>query len=90
MDGIAARTSRTQQAIAVLWPSFLVAIAASGLFFSAFDPHDLVPYNIDFEISPLAAYSIGFLVFWLIAGLSSYGTWYFATSNSRVIGGSEP
>ena len=51
---------RIQQAISVLWPSFLTAIIATGIFFSAFNPRDLIPFNLDIDISPLAAYSIGF------------------------------
>ena len=74
---------RSQQAIAVLWPSFVTAIIASGVFFSAFDPRDLVPFDLDIEVSPLGAYTIGFLVFWLLASLSSFGTLYFASVNCR-------
>ena len=73
----------SQQAISVLWPSFLVAILASGVFFSAFNPRDLVPFNLDVDISPVAAYSLGFFLFWLLGVLSSYGTLYFAMSNYR-------
>jgi hypothetical protein len=76
---------RIQQAISVLWPSFIVAIVATGLFFSAFNPRDLVPYNIDIDISPLAAYSVGFFIFWIIAAVSSYGTLYFTISNCRFL-----
>ncbi len=76
---------RGQQAIAVLWPSFLIAIVASGVFFSAFDPHDLVPFHLDIEVSRLAAYSIGFLLFWLLAASASFGTLYFTLSNWRVL-----
>ena len=75
----------SQQAISVLWPSFIMAIVASGLFFSAFNPRDLIPYNLDIEISPLAAYSIGFFMFWLLAMLSSLGTMYFTISNCRFL-----
>ena len=75
----------TQQAIAVLWPSFIVAIIASGVFYSAFNPKDLVPFNLDIDISPLAAYSIGFLLFWIIAIISSLGTLYFTISNCRFL-----
>jgi hypothetical protein len=75
----------SQQAISVLWPSFIMAIVASGLFFSAFNPRDLIPYNLDIEISPLAAYSIGFFLFWLLAMLSSLGTMYFTISNCRFL-----
>jgi hypothetical protein len=76
---------RGQQAISVLWPSFIVAIVASGVFFSAFNPRDLIPYNLDIEVSPLAAYSIGFFLFWLLALLSSLGTMYFTISNCRFL-----
>ena len=76
---------RSQRAISVLWPSFLVAILATGVFFSAFNPRDLVPFNLDLQISPLAAYSIGFFLFWLLGILSSYGTLYFIISNCRFL-----
>jgi hypothetical protein len=72
---------RSQRAIAVLWPSFVVAIAATGLFFSAFNPRDLVPFNLDLEVSPLAVYSIGFFIFWLFGILCGYGTLYFTLVN---------
>ena len=39
------RIPKTHTCIAVLWPSFLVAIVATGLFFSAFDPVDLFPFG---------------------------------------------
>ena len=76
---------KSQQAISVLWPSFIVAIIASGAFFSAFNPSELVPFNLDIDISPIAAYSIGFFLFWLLAFLSSFGTLYFTNSNSRFL-----
>ena len=76
---------RSQQAISVLWPSFIVAIIASGAFFSAFNPSELVPFNLDIDISPIAAYSVGFFLFWLLAFLSSFGTLYFTNSNSRFL-----
>ena len=76
---------RSQQAISVLWPSFIIAIVASGVFFSAFNPRDLVPFNLDIDISPLAAYSVGFFLFWLLAFLSSLGTLYFTMSNCRFL-----
>jgi len=72
---------KTQKCIAVLWPSFLVAIVATGLFFSAFDPDDLYPFGEQSEISRLGMYSIGFLVFWLITAISGIGTLYFAITN---------
>ena len=81
---------RAQVAIAVLWPSFVVAIAATGLFFSAFNPRDLIPFNLDIEVSPLAAYSIGFFFFWLLGILAGYGTVYFTLTNARHSGRPDP
>jgi hypothetical protein len=77
---------RSQQMISIFWPSFLAAILASGVFFSAFDPRDLLPFDLDIDISPLAAYSIGFFLFWIISAISSAGTLYFAFSNFRSPG----
>ena len=72
---------KTQKCIAVLWPSFMVAIVATGLFFSAFDPDDLFPFGEQTEVSRLGVYSIGFLLFWLVSAISGIGTLYFAITN---------
>lgn len=53
---------------AVLWLSFLLAGAATGVFFSAIDPDEL-KYCVSFpEVSRTGAYSIGFFLFWLLTG----------------------
>ncbi|MDH3560870.1 MAG: hypothetical protein OEN52_07950 [Gammaproteobacteria bacterium] len=75
------RISRLQKCIAILWPSFLTAIVATGLFFSAFDPDDLIPFGADPEVSRLGIYTIGFFLFWLITAVSGIGTLYFAITN---------
>ncbi|MDH3980554.1 MAG: hypothetical protein OEU91_08590 [Gammaproteobacteria bacterium] len=72
---------KLHKCIAVLWPSFLVAIIATGLFFSAFDPDDLFPFGKETTVSRLGIYSIGFLCFWLISSISGIGTLYFAITN---------
>ncbi len=72
---------KSQKCIAVLWPSFMVAIVATGLFFSAFDPDDLYPFGEQTEVSRLGIYSIGFLLFWLVSAISGIGTLYFAITN---------
>ena len=71
----------TQKCIAVLWPSFLVAIVATGLFFSAFDPDDLYPFGEQTDVSRMGMYTVGFLIFWLITAISGIGTLYFAITN---------
>jgi hypothetical protein len=70
-----------QKCIAVLWPSFLTAVVATGVFFSAFDPDDLFPFGADLEVSRLGVYTVGFLLFWLITAVSGIGTLYFAITN---------
>ena len=70
-----------QKIIAVLWPSFLTAAVATGIFFSAFDPDDLFPFDAGLEVSRLGVYTVGFLLFWLISAASSIGTLYFAITN---------
>lgn len=78
------RISYRQIFIATLWPSFMVAIAATGLFFSAFDPKGLYPFNIDARISTQGAYTIGFFVFWILGAVSSAITVYFTLTNCKA------
>lgn len=63
-----------RQAMLILWPSFLVAIAAEGLFFSLVDPHDLQLAGRPVELAPMAVYTIGFFVFWGFCALASFLT----------------
>ncbi len=66
---------------AVLWPSFLTAVLVTGVFFSAFNPRDLMPFDLDIDISPLGMYTVGFFFFWAITAISGIGTFYFAVTN---------
>jgi len=62
---------RMHAAMRVLWPSFLVATAAEGLFFSMMDPEDLSFFGHPLELSRLGAYTVGFFAFWAITAASS-------------------
>lgn len=56
----------TKKIIAILWLSFIMAGIATGAFFSAIDP-DILGACVSFpEISRMGAYSVGFLLFWLL------------------------
>ena len=55
----------------VLWPSFLVAAAACGIFFTVFDPRDLHVFGRPVEASRELVYTIGFFLFWAMAIASS-------------------
>lgn len=74
-----------QKCIVTLWPSFMMAIVATGLFFSAFDPSELYPYDLDIEINTMGAYTLGFFIFWALSAISSVITLYFAITNCRKI-----
>ena len=58
-------------AMTVLWPSFLSAILAEGLFFSVFDPADLMLVGGHVELPLIATYTIGFFFFWSFGALAS-------------------
>jgi len=60
-----------QRIAAVLWITFLTAGVATGAFFSAIDPLEL-KYCVSFpEVGRTAAYTIGFLLFWLLSASSA-------------------
>lgn len=66
-----------QKVICVLWPSFLTAGVTTVIFFTIFDPHDLLSYTEYAELDRLGAYSIGFFLFWLVTGASCSLSVYF-------------
>ncbi len=68
---------RSQQIIAVLWPSFLTAGVATILFFAAFDPAEFLATTRFAELSRQGAYTIGFFLFWVLTATSCALTCYF-------------
>lgn len=69
---------KPHKAIAVLWPSFLVAIVATGLFFSTFDPVEIYHSSgSGVELSALGHYTIGFFSFWLLGIVNGVLVLYF-------------
>ena len=77
-------TSVAYRVAAVLWLSFLMAGAATGAFFSVLDPMEL-KYCVPFpEVSRTAAYSIGFLLFWLLTASSSLLSVFFVYPTKDV------
>jgi len=75
-----------QRVIAVLWPSFLTSGFATGLFFTAFDPIDLMMISGQVEISRMGVYSIGFFLFWLLTAASCGLTCYFQKPCTQIKG----
>ena len=66
-----------QRIIAVLWPSFLMSGLATVLFFTAFDPAELIVNNRNLDISRTGAYTIGFFLFWMLTAGTCALTCYF-------------
>lgn len=58
----------------VLWPSFVVAGIAEGIFFTVVDPQELYLFGQPVEFSKIATYSIGFFGFWAVCAASSMMT----------------
>lgn len=67
----------------VLWPAFLVAIIAEGLFFSMVDPKELRLLGLTLAESRGAVYTVGFLLFWALLSLSGGLTWLLARETRR-------
>ena len=59
--------ARTVRILSVLWPAFIVSIVLEGLVFTVFDPMAMRWTDALGEpFSPLAVYSVGFLVIWAL------------------------
>jgi len=70
-------TPKIQRIIAVLWPSFLTAGAATILFFTAFDPQNFLVDTPYADFSRIGSYTVGFFLFWLLTASSCLLTCYF-------------
>jgi hypothetical protein len=58
----------------VLWPAFLMACVGTGVFFSLIDPMELIVLDERLQVHMLGAYTIGFLMFWVLGMFSSWLT----------------
>ena len=87
MDEKAPEIPVIQRIIAVLWPSFLTSGVATGLFFTAFDPLELIALSgSGIEITRTGAYSIGFFLFWLLTSTTCALTCYFQKPCDQIKG----
>ena len=72
----------------VLWPSFIAAGIAEIVFFTVIDPQQLFLFGQPVALSPMATYSIGFLMFWLLCAGSSLMTWFMLPADVKTALGS--
>lgn len=73
-----------QKILWVLWPSFIVAGVAEGIFFTVIDPQELYLFGEPVHFSKIATYSIGFFGFWLVCAASSLMTVFLQVSAAEV------
>jgi len=73
-----------QRLIWILWPSFIVGGIAEAVFFTLFDPTDLPVFGDTHGLSRIAAYSLGFFLFWLFAAASSALTCFLQQGSELV------
>jgi hypothetical protein len=74
----------SQRLMWVLWPAFLAAGLAEGIFFTLFDPSEMSLFGTPVEISRQAAYTLGFFVFWGLMAASSALTVFLQRSPFEV------
>jgi hypothetical protein len=75
-----------QRLLWVLWPSFIVAGVAEGLFFTVVNPQELYLFGEPVHFSTLATLSIGFLSFWAICAGSSLFTCFLQKTPGEING----
>ena len=64
----------------VLWPGFLGAVLSVGVLFSLVDPVDMPVVERVLSGNRLAAYTVGFLLFWFTTTVACVLTWSLATA----------
>lgn len=76
--------ARVRRLMWVLWPAFLVAGVAEAIFFTAFDPFDLLLFNAPLGMSRAAIYTMGFFGFWGLGVAASALTVFLERSPFEV------
>lgn len=82
-----------QKILWVLWPSFIVAGVAEGIFFTVIDPQELYLFGEPAHFSKIATYSIGFFGFWMVCAASSLLTVFLqlgAAELNKGVGSTSP
>jgi len=58
----------------ILWPAFLIAALATGLLIVVIDPQELQFGGHSIEMTNIGAYTLGFVVLWVLSAASSLTT----------------
>lgn len=70
--------------IYVLWPSFVTASLGEMVFFAFISPKELYLMGQPVYWSPMAVYTVGFLMFWALTALTSALTFFFQKPASEI------
>lgn len=73
-----------KSAIWILWPAFIVGGIAEVIFFTIFDPMEMHLFGEPIELSRVAVYSIGFVLFWAFAAASSAFTCFLQRGSEAI------
>lgn len=79
-----------RRAMFVVWPAFVVAALAEGVFFTVFDPFELHFFGAPLDWSRLGVYTMGFFGFWGLGIASSALTVFLERSAGEVNRGGPP
>jgi hypothetical protein len=83
-DPRSARERRIGRIGAIVWPSFLVASALSGLVFSVVDPAAVRGFgNRPLGWTDNSVYTLGFFVFWVACAAASAASQWLASDPPR-------
>jgi len=66
----------------VLWPAFMGAAITVGILFSLIDPVQIEWVQVHLNNSCEAAYTAGFILFWIIYTIACTMTWFLATTET--------
>lgn len=70
--------------IYILWPSFVTAALGEIAFFALIDPQELYLLGRPVAWSPMAVYSVGFLMFWGLTALTAALCFFFQKPAEEV------
>lgn len=56
--------------VSIFWPSFVTAIFGEMVFFALINPQELYLMGQPVHWSPMAVYSVGFMMFWGLTALT--------------------
>lgn len=69
----------------VIWPAFLGAAITVGIVFSLIDPVQIEWVHVHLYDSREAAYTAGFVLFWLIFMVTCSITWFLASTEAPKV-----